>query len=121
MFAELWRSYRFGFGEHALTQCATQRPGCGHANRDTHQPFEFQLNCRDIEQTGDTGCVDQNIEVALFGIFSAGNRSEYPWVSRLVRVHDAPDGGAVCIEGDRWSCCHNRSSLQSRPLLKGQG
>src|SRR5487761_2697559 len=63
----------------------------------------------DVEQRSLRRRVDQEIEIAAFGIGAFDDGTEDAGVAGTVRLHDATDRGAVRTQGFRWLQCQHLS------------
>jgi hypothetical protein len=84
--------------KNALAQRAAQCARRRDVERDSDQPFQLQLDRREIEQAGAFGGVDQQVQVAAVGILPPGDRPEHSRIAGAMSLDDAPNGCAMGLE-----------------------
>jgi hypothetical protein len=64
--------------------------------------FDGNLEARDIEEAGVFGWVDEDVEIAAFGVVAVEGGAEEAWVGHAGLGDEAADEFAMLLEDFRW-------------------
>jgi sulfite reductase alpha subunit-like flavoprotein len=82
-----------------VTEIVRQGSGCEHVNRDAEQLAEFIPNGANVQQCGFGSWLDQEIEVALVGVFAMEDQPEYADLLDMMPKRDFANGVTMGLQG----------------------
>ncbi len=92
-------SYRYCLGEHGLAELLRQGLGCKHIHGHAQQLQQLVPDRTDVQQGCFRGGVDEQIQIAIFGIATMNHRPENPRVAGTMNLHHPADGFTVRGKG----------------------
>jgi hypothetical protein len=84
-------SYRHRFTENLISEFFGQITGCQNIDRNAQGFFQFNLDGPQVQQGGTRQRVNQQVQVAGFGVFSANDRAKDTKVLRPMKERNASD------------------------------
>jgi hypothetical protein len=104
-------SYRASLADYPPAIGLRQRERGEHVDPDAHEFFEPALNAGDVHETRLRGGIDEEIEVAVFGVVAVENRSEDTGIAAPVIGDDAANFFPIARQGFRRS--HGQESIEN--------
>ena len=110
-------SYRASLAQNASAIGFRQRERGEHVDRDAHEVFEAPLDAGEVHETRFRGGIDEEIEVAAFGVFAVENRSEDTRIAAPMIGDDAANFFAMARQG--FGRSHSKDSIENARLGEG--